>query len=175
MKRAVLVLVVLCFISISCKQEENKKENTQKTIIEKKELTVKLALKTSAEDAFKIVMNNIKVDEFQRKDIIITENIPVTSNFENVTANFGANNFSDNLNISLGTQTKTVKFNTIEFSYAGNVLSITKDNFDKFLRTNKFAEFNKEEFSVTSKNDNPKNLLIYARKSLLNFLTKEAK
>nr|WP_321233983.1 hypothetical protein [uncultured Psychroserpens sp.] len=172
MKRAVLVFIVLCFIS--CKEAKNEKElkNTHK---EQKELIITLGLKTDTEDVFKIVMDNIIIDEFQKKNIVIRETLPVISNFENITANFGANNFSNNIHINLGKQTKTVKFNSIEITYGGKVLTINSDNFNEYLRVNKFVEFNKIDFNiVTKKVDKNHNPQIILKPSALKLLNKKS-
>ena len=137
---------------MSCAKNK-KPENKNIPVPEVKELIVKVSFKTSVEDVFKIMMNNIEVDEFQKKTIIVKETIPITTGFENMTVNFGENNFSNNIQIYLGKELKKVHFNTIEFNYGGNVLVITKENFNKFLQVNKFGEFNKDDFSITTEKE----------------------
>ncbi|OUS01643.1 hypothetical protein A9Q86_07695 [Flavobacteriales bacterium 33_180_T64] len=171
MKKNILVICVLLFLS--CKEEKKEKINSRPDL---KQLIVKVDLKTTTEDVFKVIMNNIKVDEFQEKNVIIRETIPVTSNYENITASFDTNNFSNNIHIDLGKTLKNVKFNTIEFIYGANVLLITKDNFNEFLKVNKFAKFNEDDFSVTTKKEGKNQYSkIILKQSAIKFLIKERK
>lgn len=174
MKKLLLILLVTVLACKNAIKENEAKESTTQAQEVKKELVVKIKFKTNKEDLFKIMLNNIAVDEFQKKNIVIRETVPQTSSFENITANFGENNISNNIHINLGKETKRLELNTIEFTYGENVLVITKDNFNKYLRLNKFAEFNQDDFSITTKkegsNHNPE---INLKGTAISFLKKE--
>ena len=79
MKRIFLALSFTLIICVSCNNSSEKKEqasinnqNTEKTI---QQLEIHFSFKTSETDVFKIAMNNIKVDELQRKHIQIFETV----------------------------------------------------------------------------------------------------
>ncbi|MDG5491103.1 hypothetical protein [Psychroserpens sp. SPM9] len=170
MNRIALILCVLFFMS--CSEKKSSKKEVP-TIVEKKELIVKVYLKTDVEDVFSIRMDNIQVDEFQKKNIFIRETIPLSTGYESITANFGPNNFSKHIHFGLGKKLKTVDLKTIEFTYKGNTLTITKENFNDYLQVNDSAELNLEDFSINTKNVIAnKNPEISVKYSTIQFLSK---
>ncbi|WP_299114849.1 hypothetical protein [uncultured Winogradskyella sp.] len=143
------ILFTAIILLFSCQKGKDSKATTNAS--ESKELIIKIFFKTDVEDVFKIMTNNIEVDEFQKKNIVVRETIPITSNFESMTANFGPNNFSNNIIINLGKKLKEVTFNSIEINYGKNKLIIDNENFNKYLRLNKFAEFVNTDFIIVVK------------------------
>ena len=94
------------------------------------------------------MLNNIKVDEFQKKNIQVREIVPASSELESIVAKFGEGNKSSNVVLSLGKKPKIIFFNGIEFSYGEKSILITGSNFNKFLSTNKFVALENEDFTV---------------------------
>jgi hypothetical protein len=178
MKKIFLGMLFLVII-YSCNNAKN--ENTKAEVFaapkEEKELVVKISFKTSKEDIFKITLNNIVVDELQKKSIQIYETVPPSSSFENIIAKFGVNNISNSIIFNLGNkEQKEIELNNIELSYGVNTIQITTSNFNKYLRYNQFIDFNEDTFSLKTKRDKGKhNPVIFARKTLIDFLKKEAK
>ena len=76
MKIKFIILILLTLSIISC-NESNQQKNPKEIEPDnfKKGLTIEFNFKTSKSDQFKIMMNNIKVDEFQKKNIQIIENV----------------------------------------------------------------------------------------------------
>ena len=174
MIRTGVILLTFMFV-FSCKNDtKNDNQVIENSVVETpKELVVKLGFKTSVKDEFRIMLNNIEIDEFQKKNILIRETVPVSSGFESVVANFGTGNISNNLSISLGRTPKKVLFNGIEISYGEQLILITKSNFNKFFKTNKYIEFNEDNFGLRTKTlDGTSIPVIYAKESLLNHLIK---
>jgi hypothetical protein len=165
-----VISIICAFVFFSC-AEKKTNEPLNMSVSENKELVVKVSLKTSVEDVFRIMLSNVEVDEFQKKNIIVRETIPKTNGFENMTVKFGENNFSNNIQINLGKKVKKVQFNTIEFSYGENVMVVTKENFNTFLRVNKFVEFHKDDFSVSTKKEaNIHNPAVILKHTMIKFL-----
>ena len=176
MNKIVLLILIIGF-SYSCKESSNRKENNieiENKLISKS-LTVNFSFKTNKSDVFRIILNNIEVDDLQKKNINIFERVNPSNEFDRIIAKFDSDNLSNNLVINLGNkEQKEIKINTIEFAYDKNAIVITKSNFDKFLRVNQFIDYNKENFSIKTKRVNEKHSpSIIARKTLIDFLTKE--
>lgn len=168
----ILISFVLVF---SCKNEtKNDTQGIENSVIETpKELVVKLGFKTSVEDEFRIMLNNIKVDEFQRKNIQVRETVLPSTGFESIIAHLGGEVNTKNLLIHLGKKEKIVEFNGMEFSYGSKSILVTKSNFNKFLNTNKFVVLENDGFVFSTKTINGKhNPAIIARKRLLDSLFK---
>ncbi|WP_417237350.1 MULTISPECIES: hypothetical protein [Flavobacteriaceae] len=169
-KKYLAFLMIVIFMS--CK---NKVQSLQNEIEaqSKKELVVKLGFKTNVKDEFKILFNNIKVDEFQKKNIQVRETVPPSSGFESIVAHLGGEINTQNLLIHLGKKEKTVEFNGMEFSYGDKSILITKSNFNRFLNTNKFVVLDDNGFVFSTKTiDGKHNPAIMARKKLLDTLFK---
>jgi len=165
-----LFIGVLFFFS--CQERGSEKVEKNKTD-ELKEIVVKIVLKTDTEDVFKIMLNNIEVDEFQKKNIIVKETIPVTSDYDNMTASFGFNNFSHNIIINLGEKLKKVSFNSIEISYGKNKLTINNENYKHYLKANKFVDIDNNSFKIVTKRiDGKHNPVLIAKKNIFNNLIK---
>ena len=102
MKRILYTALLLNIVILSCKNsaEEAKVDGNNSESIRR--LVVDFSFKTDQEDKFRIMMNNIVVDEFQQKNIQFSEDVPPSSSFENFHAEFDAYNMSNNVVINLG-------------------------------------------------------------------------
>jgi hypothetical protein len=165
------VIIFMTLFSCENKSTTNETKNIKKN--EKHELIVKMGFKTSVSDEFVLMMNNIIIDEFQKKNIQIKETVPVSVGFESIVAEFGPGNKSSNVILSLGKKQKVVVFDGIQFSYKNTSILITKSNFNKFLNTNKFVTLEKEGFTISTKIiDGKHNPALIAKKRLLDSLFK---
>jgi hypothetical protein len=173
-----LFLTLLLIAALACKSDSKKKLNVEAQTEAKeqeKELTVIINFKTNKPDDFKLMLNNIVIDEFQKKNIHIIETVASSTSFEPFRANFGKRNISNYLVFNLGNkEQKEIKINTIEFTYGENTILINKSNFNKFLRVNQFIDYDKNNFSIKTKQVEGKhNPSIFARKTLIDFLKRE--
>lgn len=139
MKKLFFVLMLLI---VSCKSEtkENPIEKEQVAIEEQiKELKVVVNFRTNKEDEFKLLLNNVSVDEFQRKNIHVIEKVMPTSTTESFTATFGENNISPNLNLNFGVKdNKEVEIESINMSYGENTLMISGSELSEYFTINKY-------------------------------------
>ena len=165
-------LFLLLFFLFSCKDNHNNETEKYK-IKEEPELIIRMGFRTSVEDEFKLMLNNIVVDEFQKKNIQVREKVPSTSGFESLEAKFGRGNMSKNVIINLGKKLKTIELNGIEFSYGKKAILITKANFNKFFITKKFVSLEKDGFFLlTKKIGNQHNPALIVKKTLIDSLFK---
>lgn len=171
------VLIFIMFFTLaSC--NNSKSSETEIPIVEvKEEFELVFELKTSLEDEFKVIVNNIKVDEFQKKSIQVIETIPPSSGYEKLKANFGDKNISNFILINLGKKEKVVEFNYISFKYGQKSIVVDASNFDEFMNYNKFVSIDKSNFTITTqKIGNKHNPIISAKRVLINkLLQKEGK
>lgn len=141
MKKILLILVLISVIS--CKnepKEEAKNSNPENVVESTKELEVIVNFKTNKEDEFKLMLNNVKVDEFQRKNIHIMEKVVPTSGIETITANFGENNMSTVFYFNLGNkEPKEVEIESLSFKYGEKSISISPDQLEEYFAFNKFV------------------------------------
>jgi len=169
-----LLLVLLLVSAFACKTE-NKEENKSQTVVEKpvNELIVTINYKTSIDDEFKLSLNNVKVDDFQRKSIVITEKVTKTTNPDKVVANFGEN-FSKGFTINFGPkQVKEIEIQSIDFSYGANSLSIPPADLQKYFRFGKHITLDKESNTLkTQKVDGRHVPLIFLKQNAVNILKK---
>ena len=176
MKRIILV-VILSITYIACKNEskESVQNETEKQIVEetKKEFTVKLNFKTNKEDSFKIMLNNIQVDELQKKNIQVIEKVSPTTTTEMFTANFGEN-FSNNLIIGLGNkEIKTIEITSIELTYGNNSINISSNQISNYFVLNKFISQDENTFTLkTNKVGGKLNPNLIAKRKIFQELTK---
>lgn len=163
-------------IIFGCRSEPKEDEKPQHSAAEtEKELMVIMGFKTSEEDDFKINLNNIKIDDFQKKNIQIRETVTVSTGLESIVAKFGANNLSNDLVLHLGhTKEKEIHFNGIELSYGNSRVLVTNANFDKYFRTNKYVKYDSINHSFLTQKVNGKHApAIISRKYLMDFLRKQ--
>lgn len=141
-----LVLVLLIMISAGCKNEnkaDEQNKEAQTVVVEpKKELIVQLEFKTNQEDEFKLMLNDIIKDDYQKKNIHILEKVIPTTSAESMTANFGEN-ISNNFRFNLGNKVpKEVEIISMNLSYGSNSVQITPQNInDYFAVNNKYVQY----------------------------------
>lgn len=142
-----LILVLLIVITAGCKNENKAEEqNTQAQTAEVeepiKELIIEFQFKTNQEDEFKLMLNDIIKDDFQKKNIHILEKVIPTTSAESMTANFGEN-ISNNFQFNLGNKVpKEVEIFSMNVSYGSNSVQITPQNInDYFAVNNKYVQY----------------------------------
>jgi len=171
MKKTFLALVLLTIFA--CKNEVKKDLNTQ--IVEHVELPkfiVEMNFKTDKADAFRLMLRNVELDEFQKKDIIIEEKVSPTSSIDLVSASFGEGNISNYFSINFGKQDeKIIEIETITLSYGNNHVVVNRGNFNKYFNPNKDVSVSLDLPNIilhVDKNTNNKsNPTIYAKSSLM--------
>ena len=152
MKRVILIFTLLAIVS--CKTESKEQAEVANAEPEEisKELIISMSFKTNKADNFRFSLMNIKVDEFQKKNIQILESVEPTSEFDNLTANFGPNNISNSLKIGFGTkEEKTVSLGSLNISYGENSLDIPPNALSDYFTTNKFIEIDSVSNTLTVK------------------------
>lgn len=162
--------VALIFVLSSCK---NDKVETVKEVIQveevkevKKEFIVKIQFKTNKEDDFRLLLSNIEVDEFQKKNIQITEKVGPASQFETITANFGEN-ISGRFTINLGNkEVKEVEINSIKIIYGSNSIECSLADIEKHFFWNKYITI-KDNKIVTVRMNKKHNPTLNLRKKYL--------
>lgn len=179
MKRSFFVLLLTTILFANCKnltEEQIVNKDTKKTKEEPPQLEILFSFKTNKTDVFKIIMNNIEVDELQKKNIQIMETVSPTSQFDNITAKFGQGNISKNIAFNLGNkEVKEVIFDKINISYKNKFIDIsTIEDMTKLLRFSQYIEI--DSVSKTLKTKKVKNKhypVFYFSKNLLNRLNKD--
>lgn len=144
MKRIFIVLLIASIFTIGCdKAKENEKanKNTKKSENLEEQLEVRVSFKTNKEDVFKITMNNIQIDELQKKNIQFFETISPTPNYEEITAKFDKGNMSEKIIVSLGNKKlKKVDIDKITVTYKNKAMEFgTAEDLFKFFRFNKYV------------------------------------
>jgi hypothetical protein len=150
MKRVLLIL--LTFLIFNCKEDsksELKNQNSSLNIENNaKELEVIVSFKTNKADEFKFMLNNIQVDDFQKKNIHVIEKIEPNTSFDMITAKFGKGNMSKNFNINFGNkEPKEIEISSIDFTYGTNTISIKGTQLNNYFSINKFVKHD----SITGK------------------------
>jgi hypothetical protein len=174
MRNSFFIFILLMFCS--CKKNTEQKNNENQLGVEpEKELIIKIGFKTSKEDVFRVMLNNIEIDKFQKKNIQIRETVPVTNDFESIVAKFGTNNISNNLIINFGNKfVKEIELNGIELSYGANSVLITNSNFKKHFNLNQFMRFDSiNKKFITFKKEGRHQPSFIAKRSLINLLKKQ--
>jgi len=159
MKKVFLILITI--IALGCKNEKNETKSIPETetiglneIEQTKEFIAKISYRTNKDDEFKIMLNNIVQDEFQRKNIYIIEKVVSNSVFENITANFGeVDNLPNEFHINFGVkEIKEVEIESIELTYGKNNLIINAAELKDYFNFNKYVEHDSVSNKFTTKN-----------------------
>ena len=172
--KQIVLSVFSCIVLFSCK--ENKPTvNVESSDSEKKSiLTVSVELKTTKEDEFKVMLNQIDVDEFQKMNIQATEVIPVTNNYEKMRVSFFENTFSNKLVIGLGNKhPKSVDIKNISLSYGTRSINISKAQLSTYFSANTYSYFDDNMTIITKIEKDQHTPALYANTKLINLLTKE--
>ena len=179
MKKIVVILVLLSLL-IACNngtQESKKNEATKKAVEDvKKELVVKIKFKTNKQDVFRIIIYDIVIDDLQKKNIQIFEEVVPSTEVDQIIAKFDSNNISNNIAINVGNeQEKKVEIESIFVSYGQNQIDIkTPQEINKYLFFNKFIERDSTTTILqTKKVDGTHYPVVNFKRNLINFLKKE--
>ncbi|WP_299521442.1 hypothetical protein [Winogradskyella sp.] len=166
------VLVLLC---CSCGNSDKTNNLNLEAATTKKELTLSIDFKTTEPDFFKIAMNNIVVDEFQKKSIQFSENVYPTSSFDNITVVFDTNNPSkDILFIPGNKKNKVIEIQALNLNFGNKDLKINSSEIRKNVSINKYVKYDSINNNfVISTIDGQLYPVIKLKRGLINRLTKE--
>lgn len=178
MKKTVLLIVTTLIFSSACKDNTTNpiNEAIKKEIIAPKYLTINFRFKTNKTDTFKIMLSNIEVDELQKKNIYIFEDVIPSSGEDSIIAKFDPGNISNSITINLGNkEIKEVEIIEILVSYGSNGIKIsTNKDIDKYLAFNRFIERDSTSNIIrTKKVDGLHNPGFSLKRKLINQLRKE--
>ena len=174
MKNTLLLVLLMSFLS--CNNAEKKANETpvvnQDAPIEK-ELIVSMKFKTNKEDELVFMLNDIVVDEFQKKNIHIFEKIIPTTTSDSFEGSFGINNISNKFIISLGkNEVKEIEILAINFKYGDKSVSVPPQDLEKYFALSKFSVLDTLSYKITTKKvDNYHDPRLYMRKLLIDELT----
>ena len=166
MKNIILALTLI-LIFVGCKSDSNERNNQNEGQVENKlikEFVVKMKFKTTKSDEFKLVLYNIIPDEYQNKYIVINERVVLTSETDNLTANFGEN-ISDSFRINFGNkEEKEIEILSIEISYGSNQININPEDLTTYFKFNDFVSQDPKSFKLQTKKVGEKlNPIIYLK------------
>lgn len=140
MKKIVLVLFIAS-IGLACKNEpksDEKPVDVERVKEEKKEFIVSMSFKTNKEDSFNLRLHNIIYDEFQTKNITITEKVSSSSSYDKLTANFGGN-ISNSFSITFGNkEEKVIEIASMSISYGDKIIEILPENLSDYFVFTKY-------------------------------------
>lgn len=177
--RKLITIITFAIISVSCNKSDKKhssvsKINTDNSL--KKSLKLEFIYRTNKSDVFKIMMNNIEVDELQKKHIHISENVEPSSNDDYIIAKFDPDNLSKQIVISLGNNNeKEVIIKSIIVSYGDKQFNlISPEDLNSNLVFNKFIIRDSTSNVISTKRIQGKlNPTIRLKNSLINQLERE--
>ena len=178
MKKVVLALMLVGTL-IACKnntKETEVKESTKQVQEIEKELVVKIRFKTNKKDIFRIMLNNVIVDDLQKKNIQVFEEVIPSTDVDQIIAKFDPDNISNNILINLGSkQVKKVDIESIFVSFGKNELNIkSAQDMSKYLVFNKFIDRDSTSTTLnTKKVDGKHNPVINFKRNVINLLKKE--
>ena len=178
MKNVVLVLLISIAL-LACKNNSKEDQSTNTAKQEdkvRKELVVVLNFKTNKKDVFRIMLNNIIVDDLQKKNIQIFEEVIPSSAVDKISAKFDPENISNQILINLGNkEVKKVEIENVFVSYGQNQVNIkTPQEMEEYLNFNKFIDRDPSSTTLqTKKVDGRHNPIINLKRSLINLLKKE--
>jgi len=172
-----MFFIILLITALSCNDvgKSEKLNQSQSEDINDKSLTINFNFKTNKTDVFKIMMNNIQVDELQKKNVHIFENVVPSSSQDEIIGKFDAGDISRSIHIHLGNkERKEVEIVSIHLSYGENQINIaTPEDLDKYFVFNKFIEKDPTSKKLkTIKINGQHNPVFSLKLNLINFLTK---
>ncbi|WP_340076207.1 hypothetical protein [Leptobacterium sp. I13] len=164
-------LLAIILVS-SCKRKEPKNNIIEKP---KEILEVTINLKANKKDIFRIELNNIRIDEFQKMNIQVFEEVPVSTNYETINVNFFDGMISNNLVFNLGNkEEKTIDISSIEITNGVRHIKIAPKQIPNYFRLNKFVEFDSiSNKIITKKSGNKLNPKLVAKQGLINKISPE--
>lgn len=176
MKGIVKVLIAGSLIFMSCKNTAEEPQIEEEKAAPEAKLIVDFSFKTDQQDVFRIMLNNIEVDELQKKNIQFFEDVTPSSNFESFHAEFDANNISNNVIINLGNKSvKNVEIESIKVTYGDNeIIASTPVQITEYFALNKFVTIDSVSSTLsTNRVDNQHFPAISLRLKSINYLKKE--
>lgn len=139
-----LAFILLVFV-VACKNEPKETaEEPQTTEVEEvvNELEIVMNFKTDTAGEFKLMLNNVKMDEFQRKNIHVIEKVEPATGIDELRASFGPNNISNNIYINFGNKaTKNVEISNIQIQYGDKGFNIDANALTEYFSLNKYVVF----------------------------------
>ncbi len=137
-----------------------------------KELEVIMEFKTNKDAEIVFMLNNIKVDEFQTKNIHLFEKVIATTTSDQITGKFGPNNISRKMTISLGKkELKEFEILSIRFKYGNGIVNILPKDLNKYFGFSKFSLLDTISNKIkTVKVGNAHNPKLYVKGKLWNEL-----
>lgn len=173
-----LLLVFLAFLVVSCqsKTSEAKPIEQKKVEVVEPNLKIEFKFKTNKPDIFRIMINGIEIDEIQKKNIHIIEEVTPSTSEDTILANFDKGNISSNILINLGNkEPKDVEIISVLVTYGEKHFNITSsEDLDKYLGFNKCIDRGTDGKTITTKRiDGVLNPVIYFRQSFINLLKKQ--
>ncbi|HZW62691.1 MAG TPA: hypothetical protein VFF15_03505 [Flavobacteriaceae bacterium] len=144
MKKTISILLLAIVTLTGCKNNSEPETIEKQKPVEdtKPSLNISFVFKTDAADIFKIMMNNVIIDEFQKKSIHFSEEVFPTSDFDEMNVVFDSGNLSKNIMFHLGNQAeKTIEIKSITITYGEKVFTLSKaSDLNDYLVFNKFIE-----------------------------------
>ncbi len=140
MKKLLLLALILV---ASCKSEPKTETEIDEPVETEapKEFVVNMSFTTDKADDFKLMMNNVQIDEFQIKNIHVIEKVQPTSSVDNLTATFDAGNISTVFRIGLGVkEEKEVTIESLDITYGKNSINVGIGELTNYFTGNKFVE-----------------------------------
>ena len=176
MKGIVKVLIAGSLIFVGCKNTAEEPQKVEEKATPEAKLIVDFSFKTDQQDVFRIMLNNIEVDELQKKNIQFFEDVAPSSNFESFHAEFDANNMSNNVVINLGNiNVKNVEIESIKVTYGDNeIIASTPVQITEYFALNKFVTLDSVSSTLsTNRVDNQHFPTISLKRKSINYLKKE--
>ncbi|MBT8257477.1 MAG: hypothetical protein KJO49_03325 [Bacteroidia bacterium] len=178
MRRLIGIILVSSLVLSACKNEAKEPENTEPVIEESapKKLVVNFKFKTDKYDTFRIMLDNVEVDDLQKKNIHIFENVMPSSGTDEISAVFDEGNISNILKVSLGNkETKEVELVGFSLTYGEKHREwSTASDYNKFLIFNKFIQRDTSSLILkTQRVEGKLNPVIVVKRPVLNELMTE--
>ncbi|MDA8591356.1 hypothetical protein N9L09_00145 [Flavobacteriaceae bacterium] len=173
-KIAFILFLSLCMFA--CKSEEKPSDKAQVEVPKKeKEWIVNVTMKSNKSDYFKLMMNNIEIDEFQTKNIHVIEKMEPTSSYETINARFGANNISKTFKIFLGSkEVKELDIKSIDIAYGDKSIFMNSSQITNNFNLNKFVEQDSVTMKIKTKRVDGKYYpVMVLKRKVINQLIKE--
>jgi hypothetical protein len=139
--RKIVLVFFIASIGLACKNEQKSSEkpvDIEQVKEKKKEFIVTMSFKTNKEDSFNLRLHNIVFDEFQTKNITITEKVSSSSGYDSLTANFGEN-ISNSFSITFGNkEVKEIEIASMSISYGDKIIEVSPENVSNYFVFTKY-------------------------------------
>lgn len=163
-------LLVLLTLSCSGNQKQKIVEKKQELEVLANKLVFDIDLETTKPDDFRLIANNVFLNNSQFMDISIIHKLNNNETSKKIHFEFPEGVQPDyQIGFSLGVKNvKEVKINNIVLSYGDLVYNITPSNFSKYFRLNRFLKYNEETGTLkTQKIENKLNPIFFLRKPFI--------